>query len=320
MDYTTLTRGGLILVDRIRDQIDDPRSLRQAVDRGELIKLRRGAFVETNFWNTRSSREQHLLRAKAVIAASQSPLILCGATAAAAWGMPVLGGWPTDVAVLDEWKGGGRSEPGIARSTADYHTASTQIVNGMVVTNLARTAIDIARSGELGATIGSIDWALWSKNPELVTKTQLVEELDLMKPRFGGATARRAVSFATSLSDSFGESQARVGIYQLGFDAPELQAKFVDAEGRMLADFYWRDRKQIVEFDGKVKFTRQEFSRGDPGDVAWREKVREDRLRALGCGVTRVLASHLADPAELDRMLRAAGIPRGGDKGSWREL
>lgn len=320
MNNTFLARGGLILVDRIRDQLDDPKYLRRAAERGELTKLRRGAFVETAFWQDQTPREQHLLRAQAVIAASRSHLILCGTSAAAAWGMPIEGEWPIEVTVLDEWKGGGRSEAGITRSAANYATASTQIVGGMVVTSLARTALDITRTGGLAATVGSLDWALWSKNPDALTKTELIDELDLMKPRFGGARARRAVSFATSQSDSFGESQARAAIHLLGFDAPELQAEFVDAEGRMFTDFYWRDRNQVVEFDGKAKYTRQQFTNGDPGEVVWREKLREDRLRKLGCGVTRMLTSHVANPPQLERLLSSAGVPRGGDTGSWREL
>ena len=315
-----LSRGGLILVDRIRDHLDDPRSLRKGVDRGDLVKLRRGAFVETAFWRERSPREQHVLRAQAVIAASKQHIVLCGVSAAAVWGMPIAGEWPTEVSVTDQWRGGGRSEPGVRRSASNFSTARSEIVRGMMVTNLARTALDIARSGNLATTAGSVDWALWRKNPDAVTKAELTEELDFMKPHHHSASMRRAVRFATSLSDSFGESQARVGIHLLGFDAPELQAEFIDAQGRMFADFFWRDRQQIVEFDGKVKFTRQEWNSGDPGDVAWREKLREDRLRKMGCGVARVLSSHVADAAQLERLLSSAGIPRGGDGGAWREL
>lgn len=320
MDYSSLTRGGLILVDRIRDHLDDPRSLRKGVDRGELIKLRRGAFVEAAFWRGQSPRQQHILRAQAVIAASKSHLILCGVSAAAVWGMPIEGDWPTEVSVLEDWKGGGRSRPGVVRSAANYPSASSQIVGGLLVTDLARTALDMALSGDMTTTIGSVDWALWRKNPDAITKTELVDALDLMKPRLGEQRARRAVGFATSLSDSFGESQARVGIHLLGFATPELQAPFEDSQGEMFVDFYWEDRNQVVEFDGKVKYTRQKFSKGDPGQVAWDEKRREDRLRKLGCGVTRLLTTHVANPPQLERLLSAAGIPRGGDIGSWREL
>jgi hypothetical protein len=76
----------------------------------------------------------------------------------------------------------------------------------------------------------------------------------------------------------------------------------------------------IGEFDGKQKYTRNEYTGGNPGEVAWKEKKREDRLRALGCGVVRILTEHVMNPPALARMLVAAGIPRGGGIRSRRDL
>ena len=66
-----------------------------------------------------------------------------------------------------------------------------------------------------------------------------------------------------------------------------------------------------VEFDGKTKYTRNEFTKGDPAEVVWREKKREDRLRRQVRTVVRVLTSDVRTPSLLDAKLRDAGIHRG---------
>jgi len=99
-------------------------------------------------------------------------------------------------------------------------------------------------------------------------------------------------------------------MHLLGFAAPELQVVFTDAKGDMMPDFLWRAVRKAGEFDGKEKYTREEYTKGNPNDVVWAEKKREDRLRALGLGVVRILTEHVENPRELEKLLTAAGVPR----------
>ncbi|QNE47895.1 hypothetical protein F1C58_13980 [Glaciihabitans sp. INWT7] len=320
MDYDALGRNGLILFTQLRDVLGDSRALRRDAERGILVKLRRGAFVTRTVWDAADTRERHLLRARAALAAVQRPAALAGVSAAAVWGMPIDEAWPTEVTILDEWRGGGRSEPGVRKTASGFRTASIQVVDGIPVTSIERTAIDVARTHSFTKAIGSLDWVLWRKRSGALEKAALVEELDRLHPRFGIRHLQRCIGFSTSLSDSFGESTARSVIHLLGFDAPELQVEFVDAQGRIEPDFFWRSVRRAAEFDGKSKYTRDEFTRGDPGDVVWREKKREDRLRALEVGVTRILTEHVEAPVRLERMLLQAGVPRGGAMTSWRDV
>lgn len=319
MDFSALARDGLILAGSIRDHIDDTRGLRREVANGRLVAIRRGAYVESRLWHGLSGRQRHLLRARAVIAATGRPIVLAGTSAAAAWGMPIAGDWPAEVSVLDEWRGGGRSDPGVRASAVGFATATIETVHGMTVTSLARTALDVARVHSFADAIGSVDWALWRKNPLAITVDELFDELARLRPRTGERHLRRVSGFATGLSDSFGESQCRAVIHLLGFARPELQVEIRDSEGAMHPDFLWREVMGVAEFDGKAKYTRNEFTHGDPGDVVWREKKREDRLRRRGCGVTRILTEHVAAPPRLERLLLDAGIPRGGVNTSRKE-
>ena len=319
MDYDALGHNGLILFNQVRDVLGDSRGLRRDAERGILVRLRRGAFVTRGVWDGADSRERHLLRARAALAVTARPSALAGVSAAALWGMPIDEDWPSDITILDEWRGGGRSEPGVRKTAAGFRTASTQIVDGISVTSIERTALDVARTHSFAKAIGTLDWVLWRKRQGAPKKDLLIDELNLLNPRFGMRHLERCVAFSTSLSDSFGESTARAVIHLLGFEAPELQVEFFDSQGKMEPDFYWRSVRKIAEFDGKAKYTRAEFTRRNPGEVVWREKKREDRLRAMEVGITRILTEHVETPARLDRMLFDAGIPRGGVTSSWRE-
>ncbi len=296
----------------------DSRSLRRDAERGILVRLRRGAFVSLTVWDAADSRGRHLLRARAALADVRRPAALAGVSAAAVWGMPIEEAWPTEVTILDEWRGGGRSEPGVRKTASGFRTASIQVVDGIPVTSIERTAIDIARTHSFAGAIGSLDWVLWRKRKGALEKIALVDELSRLNPRFGIRHLQRCIAFSTSLSDSFGESTARAVIHLLGFEPPELQVEFFDAQGKIEPDFFWRSIRRVAEFDGKAKYTRDEFTRGDPGEVVWREKKREDRLRAMEVDVTRILTEHVKAPVRLERMLLLAGVPRGGAMTSWR--
>jgi very-short-patch-repair endonuclease len=88
----------------------------------------------------------------------------------------------------------------------------------------------------------------------------------------------------------------------LGLPAPELQAEIRDSGGRLVGrvDFLFRERRLIVEFDGKVKYE------GADGNALFREKCREDSLRSQGYQVVRLTWRDLHDPARIERLIKEA--------------
>jgi hypothetical protein len=124
------------------------------------------------------------------------------------------------------------------------------------------------------------------------------------------------VSFADGRSGSTGESVSRVNIHVSGFPPPELQVPFLNADGREdIVDFFWEARhtRQLMpllgEFDGKVKYTRAEYTRGLPiEEVVWAEKIREDRLRGPGRSMVRWLWRTALSPERLRATLLDAGL------------
>lgn len=305
-----LRRSGLIFVDDFHLQGLDPRELRRAMSGGAAVRLRRGAYCSRETWDAATGRERHLLVARAVVRVTHPPFLLAGRSAAAAWGMPFAAEWPDEVSLLTPYKGGGKSEPGVRRTSAGAAGAAATAVDGLPITSLARTALDVARALPLPHAVAALDWAMWHKNPLAVDRVELMSELQAAHYARGGSYLRHALGLATDLSGSPGESMARIGIHLLGFEAPELQVRFTDEKGEMFPDFFWRAVSIAGEFDGKEKYTRAKYSGGDPAEVAWREKKREDRLRRQVRGVVRVLTEHVAHPARLEVLLLEAGVPR----------
>lgn len=306
--HRTASEYGILLSSDASTGLRDPAVVRNLVTSGQLVRLRRGAFVRASQWASADARERHVLRVRAVVVLATRPIAVSGISAAAVYGMPVRNSWPDDVCVLDRWKGGGRSEPGVRRTAAGYPTARVVYFDGLPITDIARTALDVARSAAFRDAMGSVDWALWRKNPLRISLADLAHELRRMHPYARRRHLEAVVAFATHLSDSFGESLTRAVIWELGFELPELQHRFWDRSGEMFSDFYWRSIRSAGEFDGKAKYFQDPGE--DPGEVLWREKKRQDRLMALGYSVIRFTWNDVLDPRRMTLLLTEAGIPR----------
>jgi hypothetical protein len=313
MTYAHVSRNGLILAGALRPFVSE-RMVARDVAAGDLVRVRRGAYVERERWESANARDRHIMRIHAVVAGSTKPVVLAGMSAAALWGMPVKGPWPVDVTVLERVQSGGRFAPGIRRITTGYASATLAELHGVTTTDLARTALDVARVHDFSDAVGSVDWALWRKNPRAISLGDLEAELIRLSPRSGRAHLERVVRFASPLSDSFYESAARAVMHQLGFAPPELQVSLKDAQGEIIPDYFWRHVRRVGEFDGKEKYTRALYTKGDPGETVWREKKREDRLRAMNLGVVRILSEHVANPGRMEQLLLSAGVPRLGGR------
>jgi very-short-patch-repair endonuclease len=87
-----------------------------------------------------------------------------------------------------------------------------------------------------------------------------------------------------------------------GLPAPELQVRFADTAGLIgRVDFFFRAERTVVEFDGMLKYG------GDGArETLIREKLREDRLRALGLQVVRITWADLAHPDRVIAQIRKA--------------
>ncbi|MEE2570306.1 hypothetical protein V1638_12990 [Pseudarthrobacter sp. J64] len=131
------------------------------------------------------------------------------------------------------------------------------------------------------------------------------------------ATARnratRAAMLASPLVESAGESYSRAMFEFLGFEQPTLQPAFRDGDGLIgRSDFFWKGQGVVGEFDGREKYINAARMSGiTPEEALYREKLREDRIRALGYDVKRWAWQDLQEPSRLKRTLLAAGLRPG---------
>lgn len=274
------------------------------------MRVRRGAYCLREIWETLTPEHRHILAIRATIRQVRGPFLVAGGSAAAIHGLPYASRDLQDVTLLVPYAGGGSSEPRVRRTSLAFASAEPWAVEGIPVTTLARTVVDLARTLEFGRAVAVADRAQWRKADVRLTRDALFTELERARFPRGARAAERVVRFSTHLSDSVGESEARSAIHRLGFEVPVLQQRWHDAEGQMESDFYWESVDTVGEFDGKVKYTRDEYTHGDPSAVVWREKRREDRLRRLASGVIRLVTDDVRNPVALARILSDAGIPR----------
>jgi hypothetical protein len=164
---------------------------------------------------------------------------------------------------------------------------------GVSVTSIARTIVDLARHDDRSGLMAA-DAALRER---LVC---LAEILDVVARSAGWPGIRRArevLELACALAESPLESITRLALHDARVPAPELQGIVADPElgKRYRVDFLWRERRLILEADGRVKYS---------GDELWREKRREMRLARLGFRVERVVWDDIERnwPQTLDRI------------------
>ncbi|MDH3012881.1 hypothetical protein [Gordonia alkanivorans] len=260
--------------------------LAAAVRRRELIRLVPGVFVpaSTQFVGHEGAQRLHRFKAIAVATncdAGAQAMPLSHASAAAVHGLPLLKPDIESVHVVNGKKSGGFIQGHRHVHAAPFGDDDIVEVDGMLVTTLERTAVDVATSGTFAQSLAAFDQALRTgANAEKLAHT-LAD-----RRRRGVRTARRALRLADPLSENVAESWSRAQMIEAGLPIPRLQHEFRGRRGTYYSDFDW-DERLIGEFDGMVKYGRLRKPGTTVEDAVMREKRREDDLRALGAIVVR---------------------------------
>ena len=287
--------------------------LRREFEHHTVIRLRRGVYTLAAEWDALGADARYLRRIHAHAATAEVPAIYSHFSAAALWGLPIVGAWPAEIHLATTSAAGGRSRHGVIRHPQE-HRLDVAACEGLQVTSVAATAVALARVLKFGQAVAVIDKAMHEPRDghALATRADLDRAFDQLGRVTGRAAAGRALEFASPLSGSTGESISRAGIFILGFLLPELQVPHWDRDGLIgFTDFFWRTIRSAGEFDGLGKYLRGEFTGGrSTADVVIAEKVREDRLRALGLGVFRWDWSVATSLTTLGDLLSRNGIPR----------
>ncbi|GGL27266.1 hypothetical protein H9L10_03775 [Phycicoccus endophyticus] len=274
-----------------------------------------GAWLPAQQWAELSPERRHaaLVYASGLRQRSRSPRTYALTSAAAIWGLPRIEAWPEPVTVLV-------ADPAArgSRLVRPHLGAPAEAVDveGVRVTSVARTVADLARTGSLVTAVAAADHALRHR---MCSADELAAEVAAI-PR--SSPGRRMAALVRDLADarsmSPGESLSRAQMYLLNVPRPELQRSRRDALGLIgVVDFDWGSA--VGEFDGQVKYRVQPGA--DPqeaGEVVWREKKREDRLRRQA-EVGRWVWAEARDRNALATVLAGIGI-RSLPRNTWFDL
>jgi hypothetical protein len=271
---------------------------------GEWVTVRRGVYVERTLWESLDEDGRYGLKVRAAHLNLRTDAVLSHHSAAVVWKMPLRPRWRDLVHVTRPGVTGGRTEHGVKHHPAGYRPAEVTVRHGLRVTGLARTAVDIGRESGFEDGVVACDAALRLG----ATHEELEEVLAPMTSWPHVARARAAVAVADQGAATIGESLTRLLVSELGIGVPETQFEVLDQGWRAVADL--RVGRHLFEFDGKVKYVGRD--RGGVADrpaeeVLWQEKRREDRLRSLGYGVSRVVWAELFGVRRQQAKSRLAG-------------
>lgn len=229
--------------------------------------------------------EQHRIRCRAVATrfvgkvafTHQSAAIIHGIDV---WGLPLE---HLHITRLDT--GRGRHQAGVAHHVAELPDSELTEIDGLLVATPARCVWEIAVRSTREPALVVADSAL---HRGLVDE----DELERLSRKYtvwrGAGKAKVTLSLADGRAESPGETRARHLFHETGLPRPVPQFKVYGIDGRLLAivDFAWPEFRHLTEFDGLKKY-------GVGTDLA-KEKAREDSLRSLSWGMTRLIWAQLS--------------------------
>lgn len=284
--------------------------MRQQASR--IARVRRGVYTATGLWEDLEAADRYRMFVVATVECMRTDRpLLCGLSAAAIWGLPTVGSWPTTVEVLGARGGPGSTGNVVRRRVIQIPDAHE--VDGLRLTSPSRTVLDVARSADFAAALTIADAAL---RAQLCTAAGLDAELAKVGPRARGrGAAAHIVRLADGRSESPGESLSRARMWELGLPQPRLQVPLTDDHGTYgRGDFGWPG--VVGEFDGKLKYAADETTGRTAQDVLWREKLREDRIRRHARVVRWTWADALGTH-EMARKLAEVGIRTTNPRNAW---
>ena len=250
-----------------------PRSLAHRCSTGELIRLRRGVYAPAD-----SQDPVDLVRA-ALLTSSVGGVV--GFEAAAALHripLPHSKGMRRIDLYAPEGTppGGGRPAMEVRMHYVELPPAQVTTIDGIAVTTLARTAIDVSRGQPLERAVVALDYV----RSQGVRLRALWDARHAVHGQRGVAVLDQALRECSPKSESPMESISRLQFVRGGLPRPVLQREIPGVSGKWYrVDFCWVQAQVIGEADGALKYTER--------GALVAEKQREDDLRAAGWKVVR---------------------------------
>ena len=233
-------------------------------------------YMTRRDFDTSGAVEVHLARARLIGSRLAADEALSHISAAVLHGLDV---WDAPLARVHYTRPPTRS----CRVSDDLHIHTSDLaddvvdVDGLRVTSLARTIVDVGRTLSRPRALVIGDSALRS---DPIAHADLPRVLAASRGRTGIVAAEAVARMLDGRSESVGESLSRLRMREAGLPMPDLQQEIITRDGRRYrVDFLWRELGIVGEFDGAGKYSEHHRLLA--------EKAREDALRDLGLEVIR---------------------------------
>jgi very-short-patch-repair endonuclease len=267
---------GVATLGQLTKQGGSRRRVRRLVRQGRLVTVRRGVYTTAGrvAEGTADQARREALRVAAVLTALSPGAVGSHRSAALIHGLDLLGrGDPPEITVTRPPGHGSRSlRRGVSVHAARLPGHHLVVRDGVLLTSVARTVVDLARTGSFTDGVVAADSALRSGRTTIAEMNAVLVECAGWP---GIRRAREVAEFSDANSESALESIGRVAFHERGLPAPRLQAWVGGDQGVVgRADYYWPEHGTIAEADGAIKYA-------DP-KKAISQLDRDTRLRDEG--------------------------------------
>jgi hypothetical protein len=278
--------------------------VRRLVNAGRLVVVRRGVYTSARRAAVSESdkRRAHVLQVAAVLASCNFPAVASHRSAALIHGLDLIGKQGTETVTVTRSPGTGGSRSlrkGVNTHAAELPVRHLDVCDGIRLTSVARTVVDLARTCSFREGVVVADSALRTGQITVPKISEVISDC----ARWPGVRRARAVAaFSDHRSESALESIGRVVFSEYRLPAPALQVWVggdLGVVGR--ADYFWPRYRTIAEADGAVKYA-------DPRG-AMRQLDRDARLRDAGFEVVHFTWQEVTlTPWQVVERIRAAFV------------
>ena len=295
MRHLMAANHGLITTAMARDCGLTTTQITHLVRTGALVPVRHGVYADGEHWHALDEyRGQHRLRSRAALMVMRRHWVLSHDSSAHEHELEILIPPHPHVHITRPGSTAAWTRAGVKHHLARYNSDQVEIVDGLEVLDLARTAVDIAR--ELGPPYGEIacDAVLRVGVPRsaLEAAYQVMHCWPYMR------RTRQAVAFARPEAANLAETMSRMLVAELHIGEVDLQFPVRLESGRVA----WGDLRvgcHIFEFHGEIKFRPPDaggVASDPPHEVIWAARKRDIELGREGLASSHIIWKDLWPP------------------------
>lgn len=268
---------GLLTHQQALDAGLTPADVARLVRTGSWVRVRKGVYADgAAYAAAEPFRAAPLLRLRAVALAVTAEPVFTHDSAAIVQHLGAPDPRTSPAHVARPHHRATRTRGGIVTHGSPFRPDQVRRVDGLLVLDPARTALDMVRFHGLWPGVAACDAALRHGTTR--------EELESAAAVMGGwphkTVVDRAILLADPGAESYLESLARGLVTELGIGTPQTQFGLTDGHRTAWCDL--RVGRHVFEADGLLKYA------GDPTRALLEEKRRQDFLTGFKLGVSRV--------------------------------